>query len=84
MTSWTYDKDPLQYNMTITVTDEHGLSDGPRWLIVTVANARYPPVINNLPELLTFTEPHGDNLNDLLLFTVSSLLTRHIIDGQVN
>jgi len=69
MTSWLYDKDPLQYNMTVTVTDEHGLSDGPRWLTINVANARYPPEIKNLPALLTFTEPYGDNK---LLFTVSS------------
>lgn len=75
MTSWTYDRHPLQYNMTVTVTDEHGLSDGPLLLTINVANPRYPPEINNLPAFLTFTEPYGHNKRNQLLFTVRIINT---------
>ena len=56
--------------MTVTVYDAKGLSDGPKWLQVIIENPRYHPEIDNLPQHLTFVEPHGDNNADLLLFTV--------------
>ena len=70
MGGWTYDNDPKMYNMTVTVTDQYGLVDGPKPLVFTVVNQRYPPEINNLPKLLTFTEGYGSNLIDVLLYTV--------------